>query len=176
MPCSLPNGRWVFSGTRSGLSPPKMTLLLPPRLELNGNPFDFCLTRHCSETRHFASVLSGRTPALVMSRARRGLLARALAAAFDLIHHLREVVARRGLQRRKRLERLEPLEPQLLADGQHVPVVQEGRRRSAQRASHGHSALRIETNSLLERVAPHVLHQREMERDERQNPTLCPWL
>jgi hypothetical protein len=53
-------------------------------------------------------------------------------------HYLREVVARRCLHRRKRLECLEPVKPKLLADGQHVPVVLVGRRGSGERTSEAH--------------------------------------
>src|SRR5262249_45165053 len=51
------------------------------------------------------------------------LLARVSAAALDLVHHLGEVVTGGRLHWRKRLECFEPIQPQLLADGQHVPVV-----------------------------------------------------
>src|SRR5262249_10881273 len=45
------------------------------------------------------------------------LIARVATASLDLIHHLGEVVACRRLHRRELLERLKPIEPQLLADG-----------------------------------------------------------
>ena len=44
---------------------------------------------------------------------------------------------KRRLQRRKRLQRQEPLEPELLADGQEVPVVQECGARCGQGPAHG---------------------------------------
>src|SRR3954451_24556557 len=59
------------------------------------------------------------------------LVRRVRAAALELVHHLREVVARGRLHRRERLEGLEPLEPELLADRQQVPVVEEGGARAA---------------------------------------------
>jgi hypothetical protein len=40
------------------------------------------------------------------------------AAGFDLLHCLGEIAAFRRLHRRERFQRLEPLEPQLLADRQ----------------------------------------------------------
>src|SRR5262245_10036116 len=45
------------------------------------------------------------------------------APTLDLIHHLREVATRGGLHRRECLEGLKPVQPKLLTDGQHVPVV-----------------------------------------------------
>ena len=41
----------------------------------------------------------------------------------DLLHDLLQIVARRILQRRERDVALELLQPQRLADGQHVPVI-----------------------------------------------------
>jgi hypothetical protein len=57
------------------------------------------------------------------------------AATLDLPNHRGEVVALRHLQRRKFLQRLEPIEPELLADWQEVPVEQEGSAGRIQRAS-----------------------------------------
>src|SRR5262245_36594393 len=43
----------------------------------------------------------------------------------DLLHDAAEIVALGWLERRELLERLQVFHPQLLADGQHVPVVLE---------------------------------------------------
>src|SRR5262249_24817362 len=119
---------------------------------------------------------SGRPPRVETPagsrRARRSGLVAPVPAAFELVHHLREVVARWRLQRWERLEGLEPLEPQLLADRQHVPVVEVGGRGSRNSASDTVGCLLGCAYCLLERVAPDVLHQRPVEGDEWQNPTL----
>src|SRR5262249_43518572 len=93
--------------------------------------------------------------------------------ALDLIHYLREVVTRGGLHRRECLERFEPIQPKLLTDGQHVPVVYEGGRRRRKCAADTHRALLVDADSLLEWVTSNVLDQCEVERDERHDPTLC---
>src|SRR5882757_561507 len=54
----------------------------------------------------------------------------------DLLHHLVEVVARRVLHRRELLVGLKLLQPQRLADWQHVPIVDVGSGRRADRATH----------------------------------------
>src|SRR5215208_4207002 len=54
----------------------------------------------------------------------------------DLLHHLIEVVACRVLHRRKLLVGLKLLQPQRLADWQHVPIVDVGGGRRADRATH----------------------------------------
>ena len=70
---------------------------------------DGFLNRACQPW-YTADVPFGGTSAQAKLCSRRGLLAR-VAAALDLIHHLREVVALRRLQGRIRLERLEPAQP-----------------------------------------------------------------
>src|SRR5262245_66656261 len=102
-------------------------------------------------------------PTIPRNRCRQSL-GRVPAAALDLIHHLREVVTRRRLHWRERLERLEPIQPKLLTDGEHVPVVHERGRRSGKRTPQAHRALHVDADSLLERVAPNVLNESEMER------------
>src|SRR5262249_57720208 len=92
----------------------------------------------------------------------------------ELIPHLGQVVAGRRLQGRERLERLEPREPELLADGQQVPVVEECGRRSGQRTPDAHGALLAQTNGLLEGVTLDVLHERAAERPARQDPPPPP--
>jgi hypothetical protein len=97
------------------------------------------------------------------------LITRVTLAVLDLLHDLREVVARRRLHRRKRLERLKPLEPQLL-DGQQVPVVDVGGARRGRCAAQARCSLRVEADCLFERVALDVLHPRPVELNERQQP------
>src|SRR5262245_57249156 len=62
------------------------------------------------------------------------------------------------------------LQPQLLADGQHVPVVLESRHRTAKRTTDANRRLLRGADRLFERIALDVLHQREVERRERQDP------
>src|SRR4029450_6789376 len=54
------------------------------------------------------------------------LLARVGRSLFELVHHLIEVVARRVLHRRERLVGFEFLQPQSLADGQAVSLIELG--------------------------------------------------
>src|SRR5262245_20176707 len=72
------------------------------------------------------------------------------AMRLDLLHHLTEVVGRWSLQRRELLVRQQMLEPQLLTDGQHVPVVLEGRHRTAERTAQAHRRLLVCADVLLE--------------------------
>ena len=60
-------------------------------------------------------------------RRSRVLLARVSSDFLSSIHDLGQVVARRILHRRVLLVGLELLQPQRLADGQHVPVVDDRR-------------------------------------------------
>ena len=53
----------------------------------------------------------------------------------ELLHDLIQVVARRILKRRELLVGLELLQPQHLADGQQVPVVDVSRDRPGERAA-----------------------------------------
>ena len=69
-------------------------------------------------------------------RVTRGrLLARVARHLLQLLHDLVEVVASRILHRRERLVGFELREPQCLADGQQVPVVDVGRGRPGERAA-----------------------------------------
>src|SRR5215831_18071247 len=95
---------------------------------------------------------------------------------FDFLHNAAEVVALRRLERWELFECLQVLEPQLLTDRQHVPVVLEGSHRTTQRATNAHGRLLVDTNRLLEWVALDVLHQRKVERDERHDPAGWPGL
>ena len=70
----------------------------------------------------------------------------------DLLQDLVEVVARRILQRRVRLVGLEFLQPERLADGQHVPVVDVGGRRRAECAALTQSVFYCDPRH-LERIA-----------------------
>jgi hypothetical protein len=63
-------------------------------------------------------------------------LARVGRRFFELVHHLIEVIARRILHRRELLVGFELLQPQRLADGQHVPVVDVRADRSSESAAH----------------------------------------
>src|SRR5664279_5309923 len=70
------------------------------------------------------ALLSGHPPARHCKSA--PLLARMMGThphSPDLLQYLVEVVGFRSLQRRERYEGLEFLQPQLLADRQHVPVI-----------------------------------------------------
>ena len=67
-----------------------------------------------------------------------------LAARLELLEAEKELTRRSdkvALQRRELLQCFEPFEPQLLADRQHVPVVNESGARSRKRAAHGHGAV-----------------------------------
>ena len=95
-------------------------------------------------------------------------------ALLDLLQDLTEVVALWCLQRRELLVGQQVLLPQLLTDRQHVPVILEGGRRGAERAAQAHRRLLVDADRLLERIALDVLDQREVERDERQDPPSGP--
>src|SRR6266481_740573 len=69
------------------------------------------------------------------------LLARVYRCLLELFHDLIQVVARRILKRGELFVGLELLEPQRLADGQQVPVVDEGRDRSGEHAAEPKSRL-----------------------------------
>jgi hypothetical protein len=66
--------------------------------------------------------------------------------------------------------------PQLLADRQHVPVINERSRRCAEGTAEAHGRLLVDADSLLERVTLNVLHQGEVEGDERHDPARRPRL
>ncbi len=63
------------------------------------------------------------------------------------------------------------LEPQLLADGQHIPVVLKRGHGGGERTAEGHGGLLIDPDGLLEGIAFDVLDQGEVEGDERHDPT-----
>jgi hypothetical protein len=75
------------------------------------------------------------------------------AGSFDLIHDLSEIVARWSLHRRELFQAFEPFQPELLANRQHIPIVNISSRGSGERAANAKSSLHIETSRLLERVA-----------------------
>src|SRR4029077_2514476 len=105
------------------------------------------------------------------------LIARVLCGGFfDFRHDATEVVRLGRLERRELLECLQVVEPQLLANRQHIPIVLEGGDRTAQRTAESHGRLLVDTNRLLEWVALDVLHQREVERNERHDPAGWPGL
>jgi hypothetical protein len=104
-----------------------------------------------------------------------GLIARVTLAALDLVHNLREVVARRCLHRRERLKRLEPLQPKFLTKGQHVPVVNVGGARSRERAAQARGGLRVEAHCLFERVALDVLHPGPVKLNKRKKADWIFW-
>src|SRR5262245_26149435 len=114
----------------------------------------------------------------VVAVAARSVTSVTAVSSFDLLQDLTEVVALRRLQRRELFVCLQMLSPQLLPNGQHVPIVQEGRYWATQRTTEPQRRLlRVEgANRLLERVALDVLHQGEVERDERQDPAGRPGL
>src|SRR5262249_57366058 len=64
----------------------------------------------------------------------------------------------------------------LLAERQEVPIILEGGDRSREGTSYAHCALLGDANGLLKWIASDVVHQGEVERDERQDPALCSWL
>src|SRR5580692_11183188 len=61
-------------------------------------------------------------------------------------------------------------QPQLLTDGQHVPVILEGRDRTAERTAEGHGGLLVDADGLFERIALDVLDQGKVEWNERHDP------
>jgi hypothetical protein len=95
---------------------------------------------------------------------------------FHLLQDAAEVVGFGSLQRWELFIRQQMLLPQLLADRQHVPVVQERGHRGRERTADAHRRFLIEANRLLERIALDVLDQGEVERDQRQEPALRPGL
>src|SRR4029450_2718997 len=88
----------------------------------------------------------------------------------DLLDDLSQVVSCRLLQWRIRYVRLEVLQPQLLADGQHVPVVLKRSKWRGERPADAHGRLLVDPYRLLEGIALDVLDQREVERSERHEP------
>ena len=91
-----------------------------------------------------------------------------------LFDDLSQVVGCRLLQRRVRLVRLEVLQPQLLADGQHVPVVLKGGHRGGECTAQAHRRLLVDADRLLEGIALDVLDQSEVERNQRHDPAGRP--
>src|SRR3954449_8758908 len=82
-----------------------------------------------------------------------GLLARVrVCTLLDLVQDLAEVVTSWILHWRKRLVGLELLQPQQLANGQEVPVVEIGRAWGCQRTAVGDEAFYITTDRDLERI------------------------
>ena len=72
------------------------------------------------------------------------------------------------------MSRFEVLQPKLLANRKHIPVILEGRHRPPQRAAQSHGALLLgDSNGRLEGIALDVLHQGEVERNEGQNTDLA---
>src|SRR5215831_737703 len=94
----------------------------------------------------------------------------------DLIHYLAKIVARWRLHRRELPQSLEPFEPELLAEGQHIPVILICGRRSSKRASDAHGCFLGGADCLLEWIALDILNQSPVERYEGQYPALCPGL
>jgi len=70
-------------------------------------------------------------------------------AGFHLLQDLAEIVAFGRLQRRELFVRRQMPQPQLLADGQHIPIVQEGGCRSAERTTEARSGLLINADGVL---------------------------
>src|SRR5215471_17701820 len=120
----------------------------------------------------------GRPVGRPLERARQAvLIARGAGGRLlDLLHDAAEVVALRRLQRRELLERLQVFQPQLLANGQEVPVVLERGCRGTERTARCKRRLHARANGLLKGIAFDVLHQREVERDQWQNPAIRPGL
>src|SRR6266566_1612015 len=85
-------------------------------------------------------------------------LGRVVLPLLELLHDLRQVVARRILQGRELLVGLELLQPQHLADGQQVPVVYPGRDRPGERAGHPELRLFLLAHRRLEWIALEVYH------------------
>src|SRR5262245_28340646 len=90
-----------------------------------------------------------------------GPLVARVAGLLHLFEDAGQVVGLRRLERRELLVRHQVSHPQLLADGQHVPVVLERGRRSGERTANAHARLLVDADRLLEGVALDVLHQRE---------------
>src|SRR5262245_26583842 len=70
----------------------------------------------------------------------------------DLLNHLLEVVTRRVLHGRELHIGLEFLEPQRLADREHVPVIDVSCRRRCNRAGHAEERLDLLTDGGFERI------------------------
>src|SRR5437773_11015842 len=81
------------------------------------------------------------------------LLARVRRCLLELFHDLIQVVARRILKRGELFVGLELPEPQRLADGQQVKVVDVGRGRSAERAAEPETRLLPLAHPRLEWIA-----------------------
>src|SRR5215472_11255096 len=77
-----------------------------------------------------------------------------------------EIVGLGCLQRREGLVGQEFLLPKLLADRQHVPVIQESGNRATERTADAVNGLLTHTDRLLEGVALDVLDQGEVKRRE----------
>ena len=80
-----------------------------------------------------------------------------------LLENLGQAVGRRGLQRRVRPVGLEFLQPQRLADGNDVPVVDVGGHGSRKCAALAQEGFRFETDGPLEGIPLDVVDQRPME-------------
>jgi len=66
----------------------------------------------------------------------------------DLFQDAAEVVALGRLQRRELLVRHQVFQPQLLADGQHIPVILEGCHGGAECTAHAHRRLLVDAHIL----------------------------
>src|SRR5262245_34631156 len=86
------------------------------------------------------------------------LLAPLSSRALDLLDDLIEVPALRGLKRRELSIALELLEPQQLAEGQHVPVVEIARNRPGERTHVIQRGLLPVAHTRLEWIALEVYH------------------
>src|ERR1700754_2184635 len=84
----------------------------------------------------------------------------------DLLQDPTEVVTFGSLQRRIFFVTEQMFQPQLLTDGQHVPVIQEGRGRTAERTTDGQSGLLVDADRLFEGIALDVLDQGKVEWNE----------
>src|SRR5258708_1982499 len=86
------------------------------------------------------------------------LLARVPLTLLELFHDLIQVVARRILKGGELLVGFQLLEPQDLADGQHVPVIYVSRDRPGERAAEPEIRLFLLAHSRLEWIALEVYH------------------
>ena len=73
------------------------------------------------------------------------------------VEDTREIVGLRRLQRRELLVRIEFLLPKLLADRQHVPVIDEGGHGGCKRAAQAGDSLLAFADRLLERITLDIL-------------------
>src|ERR1700720_2078433 len=121
---------------------------------------------HSSLPQSCADAPLGRPP----RRVTRGrLLARVPLTLLELFHDLIQVVARRILKRGELLVGFQLLEPQHLADGQQVPVVDVGRDRPGERAAEPEIRLFLVAPRRLEWIALEVYHAGcELGLDSRQ--------